>query len=124
MEIFLKRAYEPPVSQDGYRVLVDRLWPRGVSKKKLQVDAWLKDLGPSTDLRKWFSHEPTKWKQFERRYFTELDQYPDAIEHLLEKIATGRVTLVYAARDEKFNNAVALRDYLESHIATKASEMG
>lgn len=113
MSIRLKRAYETPSGNDGYRVLVDRVWPRGISRQALQIDAWLKDLAPSTELRQWFAHDPAKWKPFKRRYFRELDGNPEEVGGLRDRIASGRVTLVFSAKDEKFNNAAALREYLE-----------
>jgi len=90
---------------------------RGVSRQKLQLDEWLKDLAPGNSLRKWFAHDPEKWKQFKRRYFSELNEHPEEVGHLLEKTGTGRVTLVSPARDEKFNNAVALKEYLERRVS-------
>jgi uncharacterized protein YeaO (DUF488 family) len=114
MPIYVKRAYEEPSGNDGYRVLVDRVWPRGVTRERLQLDAWMKELAPSSTLRKWFAHDPRKWRQFKRRYFDELDERPEEVDRLLEMLATGRVTLVYSARNEKFNNAVALQEYLEN----------
>jgi uncharacterized protein YeaO (DUF488 family) len=113
MPIALKRAYEPPASRDGYRALVDRVWPRGITKEALRLDAWLKDLAPSTALRKWFGHDPAKWEEFRARYFRELDGRGPALEELARRAAQGRVTLVFAARDLERNNAVALKDYLE-----------
>ncbi len=113
MPIGLKRAYEPPAEGDGYRVLVDRVWPRGVTKDTLRLDAWLKDLAPSTALRKWFAHDPEKWQEFRERYFRELDGLRPALEDLARRAGAGRVTLVFAARDSERNNAVALKDYLE-----------
>lgn len=108
----VKRAYEPPAAADGQRVLVDRVWPRGVKKEELELDDWLKDLAPSTRLRKWFGHDPEKWDEFRRRYFRELDAQPDAVATLLERGAKGKVTLVYGAKDSAHNQAVALKDYL------------
>jgi uncharacterized protein YeaO (DUF488 family) len=116
MLISLKRAYDEPSKNDGYRVLVDRVWPRGVTRKRLQLDAWVKELAPSTELRKWFAHDPKKWKQFKRRYFTELDDCPEEVGRLLGILDTERVTLVYSARDDKFNNAIALKEYIETRI--------
>jgi len=110
--IQLKRAYEPPAAGDGQRLLVDGLWPRGVSREDLQAEAWLKALAPSTALRKWFGHEPARWKGFRERYFAELDANPEALAQLRDYLAGGPVTLLYGARDEEHNNAVALRDYL------------
>jgi uncharacterized protein YeaO (DUF488 family) len=116
MPIRLKRAYEPPASKDGYRVLVDRVWPRGISKERLQIDVWLKDLAPSTGLRKWFGHDPRRWEGFRRRYADELRQQTDALAHLVEKAKQGSVTLVYGAKDPEHNNAVALKLYLEQPV--------
>ena len=116
MSIHIKRAYEDPAREDGYRVLVDRLWPRGIAKQDLKIDVWLKDLAPSTGLRKWFAHDVTKWDAFKRRYFEELDDHSEAVAGLLEKIRTDGVTLVYAAKDEQFNNASALKEYLERQL--------
>jgi uncharacterized protein YeaO (DUF488 family) len=114
LNIQIKRAYEPPTRGDGVRVLVDRLWPRGVSKQAAHIKAWLKDVAPSTALRKWFSHDPTRWNEFERRYHRELDAQPEHISELLHLAADGALTLIYAAKDEQHNNAVALRDYLSA----------
>jgi uncharacterized protein YeaO (DUF488 family) len=112
----LKRAYEPSAPSDGTRVLVERLWPRGLSKSALRVDTWLKDVGPSTGLRQWFSHDPRKWSTFRARYFRELDSKPDAWRPLMTAARRGTVTLVYSSRDTEHNNAVALRDYLNGRI--------
>lgn len=109
-----KRVYEPASAGDGKRVLVDRLWPRGVTKEKAAVDYWAKELAPSHALRRWFGHAPERWSEFQDRFFDELER-PEAqlqIDRLREMARKGRVTLVYAARDEAMNNAVALRDYL------------
>jgi len=114
VQIFLKRAYADPAPKDGLRVLIDRLWPRGVSKKEAAIDLWLKEIAPSNALRKSFGHDPSRWEDFRKSYFTELDERPDLVEILREKIAAGPVTLVFAARDEQRNNAVALKEYLES----------
>ena len=108
----LKRAYDPVSRGDGVRFLVERLWPRGLTKAKLRVDAWLKEAGPSTQLRKWFSHDPNKWSRFRARYFRELDSAPEAWRPILSAARRGTVTLVYSSRDELHNNAVALREYL------------
>ena len=112
-KIILKRAYDPPAKADGRRVLVDRIWPRGVTKDQLRLDSWLKELAPSTKLRKWFDHDPAKWKAFSDLYFRELDERPEALEQLLAKCREGTVTLVFGAKDIRYNNAVALRMYLE-----------
>ncbi len=108
----LKRAYEDAESADGYRILVDRLWPRGVSKEEARIDLWLKEIAPSTELRKWFGHDPGKWTEFQKRYFRELDEHADAVKKIEEQLREGHVTLVYGARDEEHNDAVALREYL------------
>jgi len=110
--ITLKRAYDPASPTDGIRFLVERLWPRGVSKATLRIDAWLKDVGPSTALRKWFSHDPEKWEEFRRRYFRELGSQPDAWRPIVSGARRGRVTLVYSSHDTRHNNAVALQEYL------------
>lgn len=112
MDIRCKRAYDAPAANDGYRVLVDRVWPRGVSKDELELDAWRKDLAPSTELRKWFGHDPERWDEFRERYFAELDERRDAVDELLEQVGDGRLTLVYGAKDTEHNQAVALREYL------------
>lgn len=114
MTINLKRIYEPRAERDGYRVLVDRLWPRGVAKKSAAIDLWLKEVAPSTALRRWFNHDAEKWDEFKTRYFTELDDNRQDLQPLLVAAQKGTVTLVYASRDEKHNEAVALRQYLET----------
>ena len=117
MQLKVKRVYEQPSSGDGQRVLVDRLWPRGLKKESAQLDAWLKDLAPSDALRKWFGHEAAKWTEFRRRYFEELEDQGEALDELRGLAAKGTVTLLYAAHDTEHNNAVALKDYLEKHRA-------
>ena len=119
--ITLKRAYEPVSHSDGARLLVERLWPRGVSKAKLRVDAWLKEAGPSTELRKWFSHEPEKWDEFRRRYFRELDSRPEAWQRIVSAARRGRVTLVYSSHDTQHNNAVALQEYVQAKARRPAA---
>jgi uncharacterized protein YeaO (DUF488 family) len=116
MAIDLKRAYDPPAKSDGRRILVDRVWPRGIAKEDLQIDAWLKDLAPSTELRKWFGHDPTKWDEFRKRYARELEQHADALEELVEKARAGHVTLVFSAKDTERNNAAALKEHLERRL--------
>ena len=111
-----KRAYEKPSNSDGARFLVERLWPRGVKKQNLKVEAWLKDVAPSSELRHWFQHDPAKWTEFRRRYFKELAQHAEAWQALLAKARRGRVTLVYSAHDTEHNNAVALKDFLEQKL--------
>jgi len=117
MSIWLRRIYDEPTRNDGHRVLVDRIWPRGISKKDARIDAWLKEIAPSSDLRKWFGHSPEKWEAFKTRYFRELDSRPEAVQGLLDQVRRGRVTLVYAAKEQRFNNAVALRQYLNAALA-------
>ena len=111
--INLKRAYEPAAKTDGERILVERLWPRGVSKDRAKIDLWLKEVAPSTELRKWFGHDPEKWQQFRRRYAAELKEKVDVIKMLKQKAKKGRVTFVYAAHDEEHNGALALKEFLE-----------
>lgn len=113
MQIWLKRAYEDPGRNDGTRVLVDRVWPRAVSREDAEIDEWLKEVAPSDELRRWFGHDPERWEEFRERYHRELDGRGEAVERLLGLAREGRVTLVYGARDEAHNNAVALKDYLE-----------
>jgi uncharacterized protein YeaO (DUF488 family) len=108
----LKRAYEPAAPEDGVRVLVDRLWPRGLRKADAAIDRWMKDIAPSTQLRQWFGHEPERWPEFRRRYSRELQQRAAAVEELRELARGGRVTLVFAAHDEVHNDAIVLRDAL------------
>jgi uncharacterized protein YeaO (DUF488 family) len=113
MDIGLKRAYDPPAPGDGHRVLVDRMWPRGIARDELRIEAWLKELAPSSGLRKWFGHDPDKWRVFKERYARELDQGPAALAQLVDMAEAGRVTLVFGAKDTEHNNAVALKEYLE-----------
>jgi uncharacterized protein YeaO (DUF488 family) len=112
--ITLKRAYEPASPADGRRVLVERLWPRGIAKADLGVDEWLKEVAPSTQLRKWFRHDPHKWNEFRRRYFRELDSRPNAWKSILSAARRAKITLIYSAHDTQHNNAVALRDFLHA----------
>src|SRR6188472_3430390 len=111
-ELKLKRVYETPRKDDGARILVDRLWPRGLTKEKAKVDLWLKEIAPSTELRKWFGHDPKKWKEFRSRYPRELKQHPDELEQIREKARKGRVTLLYGARDQEHNEALVLQEFL------------
>ncbi len=114
--IKLKRAYEPAGGDDGARFLVERLWPRGVRKTRLKLNGWLKDVAPSTDLRKWFSHDPKKWPAFRQRYFAELRAHRGAWQPLLAAARRGRVTFVYAAHDVARNGAVALKTFLDRRL--------
>ncbi len=113
MTITIKRAYDPPAASDGKRILVDRLWPRGLTKEKLKVDRWMKEIAPSNELRKWIHADPSKWDEFEKRYFKELAAHADLVAELRAMGRTGTLTLVYAARDETRNNALALKRYME-----------
>jgi len=108
----LKRAYESPAAEDGTRVLVDRLWPRGVKKTDAAIDQWAKELAPSTQLRQWFGHDPARWEEFRQRYLAEIREHRDAFDRLRDLARKGPVTLVYAAHDETHNDAVALREIL------------
>jgi uncharacterized protein YeaO (DUF488 family) len=117
MSIQIRRAYDPPGRGDGYRVLVDRVWPRGVSKDDLDLDEWRKEIAPSTRLRKWFGHDPQRWREFQKRYFVELEGKQDSVRELMKRARQGRVTLVYGARDPEHNQAVALSAYLRARAA-------
>lgn len=111
--IQLKRAYEAAAKSDGLRILVERLWPRGVSKEKAAIDLWLKGIAPSAELRKWYGHDPDKWPEFRKRYWAELRANKNAVAELKQKIAKGSVTFVFAASDTEHNSAVALKEFLE-----------
>jgi uncharacterized protein YeaO (DUF488 family) len=121
--ITVKRAYDPVSSTDGSRFLVERLWPRGVSKAKLDIEAWLKEVAPSTELRQWFNHDPAKWNEFRRRYRRELDAHPEAWQAIVTAARKGPVTLVYSAHDTDHNNAVALEEYLNARLRRSARAM-
>jgi uncharacterized protein YeaO (DUF488 family) len=118
--IKLKRAYDRISRTDGRRFLVERLWPRGLTKAKLHVEAWLKEVGPSTELRKWFGHDPEKWDTFRARYARELNSRPEAWRPLVSAARRGTVTLVYSSHDAEHNNAVALKRYLRSRVQRRA----
>lgn len=113
--VTLKRVYESVEKDDGYRVLVDRLWPRGLTKEKAKVDLWIKDIAPTTELRKWFNHDPSKWNEFIKRYHEELKKNNEVVSKLVEHLKQGKVTLVYGAKDKVHNDAVVLKEYLEKH---------
>ncbi len=108
----LKRAYEKPAPDDGTRILIDRLWPRGIKKADAALDEWMKELAPSTELRRWFGHDPERWQEFRERYIAELHEHAEAFERLRALARKGKVTLVYAAHDEAHNDAVVLRELL------------
>jgi uncharacterized protein YeaO (DUF488 family) len=114
--IQIKRVYEPPAKGDGQRFLVDRLWPRGLKKEALHMAGWMKEAGPSNELRRWFGHEPAKWKEFQKRYRAELDKRPETWRSLLEAAADADLTLLFSARDTERNNAVVLKDYLSEKL--------
>lgn len=115
-EIRLKRAYDEPAESDGKRILVERLWPRGVKKEAARIDFWSKATAPSTELRQWFGHDPDRWEEFQRRYCAELGAAPEAVERLLSEIQQPMVTFVFGSREERFNNAVALREFVLSRL--------
>lgn len=114
--IWVRRAYEDPTTNDGQRLLVDRIWPRGISREALRIEEWVRDSAPSDDLRRWFDHDPRRWEGFVERYEAELTSRPDVVEALVERARSGRVTLVYGAGDERHNNAVALGHFLAARI--------
>ncbi|MGN6339606.1 MAG: DUF488 domain-containing protein [Ginsengibacter sp.] len=114
MNIQLKRIYEAGSKEDGYRILVDRLWPRGFTKEKAALDLWLKEIAPSNELRKWFGHDPDKWKDFQKKYRQELKQNKEAVDILKDYIQKGKVTLLYAAKDEEHNEAQVIKDFISS----------
>jgi uncharacterized protein YeaO (DUF488 family) len=117
--IYLKRAYERALPGDGHRVLVDRLWPRGIKKTDLALDGWVKEIAPSDRLRRWFAHDTSKWDEFRRRYFAELDRRPEVWREIGDTARNRSVTLVYSAHDTEYNNAVALKEYLQAHMGGK-----
>jgi len=114
MNIKIKRVYEKPDEKDGFRILVDRLWPRGLTKEKAAVDLWLKDIAPSTELRKWFNHDPDKWKEFKKRYLNELKENKDVVAVLKDHLRQKTVTLLYAAKDSDHNEALVLSNLFEA----------
>lgn len=114
MTIEVKRVYDPQASADGVRVLVDRVWPRGVRKEEAGVDEWLREIAPSTELRRWFAHDPTRWDLFVEKYFQELDEHGELVASLAAQAKWGRLTLIFGAKDREHNNAVALKRYLEA----------
>lgn len=113
MTVRLKRVYELPAKGDGTRILVERLWPRGLTKQRAAVDVWMKDVAPSPELRKWFGHDPAKWREFQSRYRKELREQKDAMKSLAQQCADGLVTLIFSAHDEEHNAAVVLKSVLE-----------
>ncbi len=121
MTVRVKRVYEP-AGEDGVRYLVERLWPRGMKKSELCLDAWLKDVAPSGDLRRWFSHDPARWQEFRQRYFRELNANAEAWEPILKAARQGMVTLLYSARDTEHNNAVALKEFLQAKLGKRQAD--
>ena len=113
MRTAIKRAYEAPARSDGRRILVDRLWPRGLTKDAAKIEFWAKEVAPSNALRRWYGHEPERWREFQRRYFAELDGNPEAVAELRERMGKGHVTFVFSSKEERLNNAVALAAYLK-----------
>ncbi len=116
MAVRYKRVYEPPSEEDGDRILVDRLWPRGLSKHAARLDGWDEEIAPSPALRKWFGHDPARFAEFKRRYFAELAHQPERVSDLLTRARNGTITLLFAAKDSEHNNAVALSEYLERRL--------
>jgi uncharacterized protein YeaO (DUF488 family) len=115
MKTKIKRVYEKPAKEDGFRILADRLWPRGLTKEKASVDLWLKEIAPTTELRKWFSHDPEKWNEFKKKYVAELKKNKETVSILKEKIKEGTVTILYGARDEEHNEALVILDFLNEN---------
>jgi len=116
MPILIKRVYETPDQQDGYRVLIDRLWPRGMKKEDARIDEWVKEIAPSNELRKWYSHEPAKWEEFKRRYFKELEGQKETVEQLGRKASQATITFLFSSKETRLNNAVALKEYIEMNF--------
>jgi len=115
MELKIKRVYDTPDKKDGYRILVDRIWPRGMKKEKAKLNLWLKEIAPSTELRKWFGHDTKKWDEFQSRNRKELDKNTDAVNQIKKQLSEGKVTLIYGAKDEAHNQAVVLEKYLSEN---------
>jgi len=124
MSIALKRAYDPPGAKDGQRILVDRVWPRGITKDDLHLDGWYREIAPSTQLRKWFGHDPERWPAFQKRYLAELRRanLREPLSELAKLAERGKITLVFGARDEEHNQAIVLRDYLRTLIAKNTAK--
>jgi uncharacterized protein YeaO (DUF488 family) len=116
VSIRVKRVYDQPAKNDGRRVLVDRIWPRGLKKEQAQIDEWLRDVAPSTRLRKWFAHDPARWTEFKKRYAAELDEHRDQLARLAREAKKLTVTLLFGAKDREHNNAVALKEYLQANM--------
>ncbi|CAA9891503.1 conserved hypothetical protein [Candidatus Methylobacter favarea] len=112
MKLHIKRVYESPSDSDGMRILVDRLWPRGLAKAEARIDFWAREVAPSQELRRWYQHKPEKWPEFQRRYLSELQNNPEAVEELVGKIGKGKATLLFSSKEVSLNNAVVLKEYL------------
>lgn len=117
MPIFMKRAYDEASSDDGKRILVERLWPRGLKKEKAKLDEWLKDVAPSTELRKWYGHDPAKWEKFKEKYWRELQDKESLISRLAQEAESNKITFVFGSKEEKLNNAAALKEYIEKRFS-------
>ncbi|HET9335745.1 MAG TPA: DUF488 domain-containing protein [Sphingomicrobium sp.] len=122
LDIRLKRAYEPSATSDGTRILIDRLWPRGVTKEEAAIDHWFRDIAPTTELRKWFGHDPKLWAEFQRRYTAELKHHAEQLDELLQLAHKGPITLVFGARDEEHNDAVVLKQVLLKRSKRRVSD--
>ena len=116
MKLRIKRVYEGYSEDDGYRILVDRLWPRGVKKEDLTYDVWAKDIAPSNELRKWFGHDPKKWNEFQKRYYEELDENKDLVQRIISDSGSDKFTLIYSAKDTVHNQAVVIKKYIEDEF--------
>ncbi|MCJ7457969.1 MAG: DUF488 family protein [candidate division Zixibacteria bacterium] len=112
----VKRVYEEPAKEDGFRILIDRLWPRGLTKERAKVDLWLKDIAPSDALRKWYGHDPKKWLEFKHRYFSELKDKKESLDLIESKAKKGTVTILFGSKEERFNNAMALKEYFQKKM--------
>ncbi len=118
--IKIKRIYDEPAKSDGFRILIDRLWPRGESKEKARIDLWLRDIAPSDELRKWFEHDPEKWGKFKEKFFAELKEKKDLLDEIIARARKGTVTLLYGAKEERYNNAVALKEYIVTAMKSRS----
>jgi len=118
----IKRVYEPWSKADGERILIDRLWPRGLKKENVKIDEWMKNIAPSNELRTWFSHDPKKWSEFKRRFFSELEGKQDLLNRIVNDARKGTVTLLFGAKDDRFNNASALKEYVETRMQSSRKE--